>query len=84
MFWIELAATICGFVCVVLTIRRNVWCWPTGLVQVLLFILIFYHAKLYSDLILHVIYVGMQFYGWYCWTGRRAAERERFASCCPR
>lgn len=68
MFWIELTATVFGFLCVVLTILRNVWCWPVGLVQVLLFIVIFYNAKLYSDLGLHVIYVGLQFYGWYCWT----------------
>lgn len=74
--WIEIVATVFGFLCVVLTIRRNVWCWPTGLVQVLLFIIIFYHAKLYSDLILHVIYVGMQFYGWYCWTAGRDPARQ--------
>jgi nicotinamide mononucleotide transporter len=39
--------------------------WPTGLVQVLLFIFVFYQVKLYSDLILHVVYVGMQIYGWW-------------------
>ena len=72
--WIEIAATLFGFTCVVLTIRRSVWCWPTGLIQVSLFIIIFYHAKLYSDLILHGIYVGMQFYGWYCWTAGRSAD----------
>ena len=38
-----------------------------GIVQVLLFIIIFYEAKLYSDLILHVVYVFMQMYGWYHW-----------------
>ena len=67
MFWIEIIATGFGVLCVVLTIRRNIWCWPTGLIQVLLFIVIFYDAKLYSDLILHVIYVGMQLYGWHVW-----------------
>lgn len=67
MFWIEITATIFGLICVVLTIRRNIWCWPTGLVQVILFIAVFYHAKLYSDLILHGIYVFLQLYGWHCW-----------------
>lgn len=74
MFAIELAATAFGFLCVVLTIRRNIWCWPVGLVQVLLFIVIFYQAKLYSDLGLHVIYVGLQFYGWYCWSRSEPAR----------
>lgn len=60
-------AVIFGVVCVCLTIRQNVWCWPTGLVQVILFIYIFYEVRLYSDLILHVIYVGLSIYGWVHW-----------------
>jgi nicotinamide mononucleotide transporter len=35
--------------------------------QVFLYIFIFYQVKLYSDMILHVIYVVMQIYGWYHW-----------------
>lgn len=67
MSLIEIVAVVFGVICVVLTVRRNIWCWPTGLVQVVLFIVIFYQAKLYSDLILHVVYVVMQFYGWHQW-----------------
>ncbi len=67
MIWVEIVASFCGLLCVWLTVRQNIWCWPVGLIQVLLFIGIFYHARLYSDVILHVIYVFMQFYGWYHW-----------------
>jgi nicotinamide mononucleotide transporter len=67
MTWIEGIAAVCGLLCVWLTVRQNIWCWPTGLIQVLLYIGVFYHARLYSDLILHVIYVIMQVYGWYHW-----------------
>ena len=73
---IELTATGFGFLCVFLTIRRSVWCWPTGLIQVLLFIIIFYDAKLYSDLVLHVIYIFLQFYGWYSWTRADAGNES--------
>ncbi len=64
---IETTAVIFGFLCVVFTIRQNIWCWPTGLVQVFLYIFVFYRVKLYSDMILHVIYVYMQIYGWHNW-----------------
>ncbi len=67
MLWIEAAATLFGLACVILTIRQNILCWPAGLVQVLLFIVIFYQVRLYSDLILHVIYVFLQIYGWHHW-----------------
>ena len=64
---IESAAVVFGLICVWLTVRQNIWCWPTGLVQVALYIFIFYQVKLYSDLILHFVYVGLQIYGWYHW-----------------
>lgn len=64
---IEGAAVVFGLICVWLTVRQNIWCWPTGLVQVALYIFIFYQVKLYSDLILHLVYVGLQIYGWYHW-----------------
>ncbi|MEW6709672.1 MAG: nicotinamide riboside transporter PnuC [Candidatus Riflebacteria bacterium] len=75
---IEIVAVIFGFLCVFFTIRENIWCWPTGLVQVFLYIFVFYDAKLYSDVILHIIYVFMQFYGWYFWLhgGRERDEAK--------
>lgn len=64
---IEIIAALFGFVCVWLTGRQHIACWPTGLVQVALYIVVFYEARLYSDMLLHVCYVFLQFYGWYAW-----------------
>ncbi len=64
---IEIIASIIGIVSVVLTIRQNILCWPTGIVMVILYIWIFFQAKLYSDAGLQVIYVFLQIYGWYNW-----------------
>ncbi|QFY89360.1 nicotinamide mononucleotide transporter [Magnetovirga frankeli] len=74
MIAIEAIAVVFGLVCVWLCIRQNIWCWPTGLVQVVLYLFIFYEVKLYSDMLLHGIYVLMQLYGWYWWLhgGRQA------------
>jgi nicotinamide mononucleotide transporter len=71
---IEWVATAFGVACVILTIRQSVWCWPTGLVQVFLYIFVFAQARLYSDVILHVIYVLLGIYGWWKWT-HGAGER---------
>ncbi|MBE1424839.1 nicotinamide mononucleotide transporter [Desulfomicrobium macestii] len=67
MTGIEALAVLFGLLCVWFSIRQNIWCWPTGLIQVTLYIYIFYDVKLYSDLILQVIYVGLQLYGWHHW-----------------
>ena len=81
---IEITAVIFGFLCVYFTIKENIWCWPTGLVQVFLYIFIFFEAKLYSDVILHIIYVGMQFYGWYFWLHGGKMRKEAVVSQLPR
>ena len=63
----EAAGVLFGIVAVYLTVRENVWCWPLGLVNVGLFILVFWQAKLYADMGLQVVYVVLCSYGWYEW-----------------
>ena len=72
MNWTEAVAVVFGAAAVALTIRQSLWCWPLGLVQVALYVYVFYQARLYSDMVLHVIYVVLQVYGWYRW---RSGER---------
>jgi nicotinamide mononucleotide transporter len=63
----EAVGVLFGIVAVWLTTRQNVWCWPTGLVNVGLFILVFYQARLYADMGLQVVYVAFCLYGWHRW-----------------
>ncbi len=78
MSQIEIVAVVFGLFAVWFTVRQNIWCWPMGLVPVSLYIVVFYQVKLYSDLILHVIYVGVQLFGWYHWLhgGRERGKLE--------
>jgi nicotinamide mononucleotide transporter len=64
---VEWIATLFGVACVWLCVRRSIWNWPTGLVQVVLYAWVFFHARLYADFGLHVIYTVLQLYGWYHW-----------------
>ena len=65
--WIEFFAVIFGLIAVYLNTREIIWGWPVGIVGVVLSGILFYEVRLYSDLILHVIYVILGFYGWYEW-----------------
>ncbi len=71
---IEWIATVAGFICVYLVIKRNIWCFFFGLIQVSLYTWIFFGVKLYSDMILHVIYIGFQVYGYLIWS--RQSEKR--------
>ena len=65
---LEKIAVACGLANIYLTVRQNIWCWPVGVVMVSLYVYIFFGAKLYSDVLLNVFFLVMQFYGWYHWT----------------
>lgn len=63
----EIVAAIFGLVGVYLTVRENIWCWPVGLVNVGLYIYVFWQAKLYADMGLQAVYVVLCLYGWWAW-----------------
>ena len=65
---LEHLAVVCGLANIYLTVRQNLWSWAFGAVMVSLYIYIFYNARLYSDALLQVFFLVMQFYGWYRWT----------------
>ena len=75
----EIVATWLTLVCVLMTAKQNMWCWPTGVVSVLMFGWLFYEVQLYSSAVMNVVYYfPIQFYGWYQWMygGEKKAERE--------
>ena len=72
----ELVAVLFGIVSVYLSARQNIWSWPTAIVNVLLFAVIFFRTRLYADMGLQVIYAGISVYGWYHWLYGGAARSE--------
>jgi nicotinamide mononucleotide transporter len=74
--YLEIVATILGLISVWLTVRQNIWCWPTGLVMVALYAVIFFRARLYADAGLQIVFFGLQIYGWYEWVCGGKDRRE--------
>lgn len=67
MTTIEVLAALFGIISVYLGTRQNVWIWPTGIVNVGLYIIVFFQARLYADMGLQVVYLILSIYGWYAW-----------------
>lgn len=63
----EAIAVAFGIVSVYLSVRENIWSWPTGIVNVALYVLVFFRSKLYADMALQVVYIVISIYGWYEW-----------------
>lgn len=64
---IEIVAAVFGVISVFLSVRQNIWSWPTAIVNVGLYIFVFFESKLYGDTGLQVVYVILNAYGWYHW-----------------
>jgi len=71
MSYIEFVGTVLYLWSVWLISKRNVLTWPVGIVSVLLYMVLFYQIRLYSDALEQFYYLGACVYGWWFWAKAR-------------
>ena len=76
MSYYEIIGAAFGLVSVWLTVKENIWLWPTGLISVCFYIVVFFQAKLYANMGLQVVFIALQIYGWHEWL-RGGKDRGR-------
>lgn len=64
---LEIAGALFGLAYVLLAIRENVWCWPVGIANAALFLVVCAHARLYGAAGLQAVYLLVSIYGWHQW-----------------
>ncbi len=64
---LEMVAALFGIVSVWLSTREHIASWPTAIVNVGLYFIVFRRAALYADMWLQAIYLALSIYGWYEW-----------------
>jgi nicotinamide mononucleotide transporter len=67
MTTLELFGVVTGIVGVWMTLRQNVWCFPVGLANVIVSLLLFYEQHLYADTLQQAVYIPLLIYGWIHW-----------------
>ena len=65
--YVELLGFITGALNVWLVTRENIWSWPLGIVNALLYVVVYERTGLYSDTGLQVVYFVLSCYGWWHW-----------------
>jgi len=76
--WMEDAGVLTTVVGIWLTTRRNLLCWPVVLVSDVLYLIVFYRVRLYSDSLLQLFFLAFTLYGWwYWWRGVREEGEVR-------
>ena len=56
---VELLGVIFGALSVWLTARGSIWCWPTGIANTALFIVLFTGARLYGDVVINAVMLAL-------------------------
>jgi len=84
MLWIESLAALLGVLSVYLMTRQRPIAWPIGLVMVLLYSWVFFVARLYSEMLLQLIYAVLQLYGWWQWWRKPIGQPSLSVSFLPR
>jgi len=82
---LECAGMIATVLGIWLATRRLLICWPVTLAADVLYLIVFYRARLFSDSILQLFFVAFTLYGWWHWWRGIAAEGDvRIVGLSPR
>lgn len=75
--YLEFFAVVTGITAVFLSARANIWSWPIGVVNVVLYFFLFYQVQLYPDMFLQVFFFVTNLAGWWRWANPRPGEEDR-------
>ena len=64
---LELAAVVLAVLYLLLAVKENILCWAAAFFSALLFLFLFWDAKLYMESALQLYYLAMAVYGWRQW-----------------
>jgi len=66
--WLEIVAVAFGILSVWFARKENIWVYPTGIVNVLIYVYLCFFAGLYADMAINAFYFVMSVFGWYNWS----------------
>lgn len=50
-----------------LQVKENAWNWPLGIINNILYVIVFYRSGLFADTGLQVVFIIISIYGWWAW-----------------
>lgn len=74
--WIEAVGTLAGLLCIWLASKEKIINYPFGLLNVVLFAIIFFQIQLYASLLLQLFFFAANLYGWYAWS-RQTSDNQQ-------
>ncbi|MDI9355596.1 MAG: nicotinamide riboside transporter PnuC [Chitinophagaceae bacterium] len=76
---LEIFAVFFGVISVWFAKKKNVYVYPTGLINTSIYVYICFSAKLYADMTINMYYVVMSIYGWVLWSKKTQRQNGTLA-----
>jgi nicotinamide mononucleotide transporter len=74
--WLEAWGFVTGATCVGLQVKQNIWNWPIGIANNVLYIIVFWRSGLFADCGLQAVYIVISVYGFWSWKRGGVAHGE--------
>ena len=74
--WLEWVGTVFGLLTVWYSVKANILCWPTGMVSVAAYAILFFHIHLYADALLQIFFFVVSALGWWQWSKKANNDHE--------
>ena len=73
--FIEFIAVVSGVISVWFSRKENIWVYPTGLLNTIIYIYLSLEAQLVGEASVNFYYTVMSFYGWWLWAKKDKAHQ---------
>jgi nicotinamide mononucleotide transporter len=64
----EIAASILSFLCILFAVKEKIWTFPVGMISTTIYFFVFFMQRVYSSMILQIMFFAFNAYGLYKWT----------------
>lgn len=76
MSWLEIIGFVLTILGVVLSSYQLIWSWPVNIVSPIVYVFIFFQSKLYGDMALQFMFIGLAVYGWINWSRKTLKPKQ--------
>lgn len=74
--WLEIFGVVTALLYIWLEIKQKLFMWVVGFISSLVFVFVYFKAKVYGYTVLNIYYAAVSIYGWYCWRFARQPNNE--------
>jgi len=74
--WLEFIAVFAGIISVWFSRKENIWVYPTGLVNTIIYIYLSFKMALLGEASVNFYYTAVSIYGWILWTKKNHQQKH--------